>query len=210
MPKYDNTQIARYKTARDWRDFRDKFNLPANRCPEIWARAFDEYFYPRLDTRYLQPIEAIMGINRAEGEGFSIMAIYCTLVEFLESTVLGKNYDYKASVETEIVYPKSESIFISFLENRPPFSGKFNDGLAKDFYLKIRCGLLHEAKTKGGWRILEVSQDQSTIIDRVEKIVYRNDFQLAIKQFIAWYRSELQMKRQFQEAFVRKFDHLCE
>ena len=121
MPKCDNTQIAGYKTARDWYDFRDNFNLSANRCPEIWVRAFDEYFYPRLETRYLQPIEAIKKIGKAEGEGFSMMAILCTLVEFLESTVLGKNYDYKAKKETDLVYPKSESIFISFLVNRPPF-----------------------------------------------------------------------------------------
>ncbi|MHB1145548.1 MAG: hypothetical protein ACYCZS_11675 [Thiobacillus sp.] len=209
MPKRDDTQIAGYRTAQDWCDFRDEFNLSANPSPEIWVRAFDEYFYPRLETRYLQPIEAIKKIGKAEGEGFSMMAILCTLVEFLESTVQGRNYAF-GEKETDLVYPKSDLIFISFLEKRPPFSGKFNDGLAKDFYIKIRCGLLHEAKTKGGWRILEESQDQSTIIDRDEKIVYRNDFQLAIKQFIAWYRNELQAKQKFQEAFIRKFDHLCE
>lgn len=209
MPKCDDTQIAGYRTAQDWCDFRDEFNLSANPSPEIWVRAFDEYFHPRLETRYLQPIEAIKNICKAEGEGFSMMAILCTLVEFLESTVQGRNYAF-GEKETDLVYPKSDLIFISFLEKRPPFSGKFNDGLAKDFYIKIRCGLLHEAKTKGGWRILEESQDQSTIIDRDEKIVYRNDFQLAIKQFIAWYRNELQAKQKFQEAFIRKFDHLCE
>jgi hypothetical protein len=209
MPKCDNTQIARYKTAQDWCDFRDEFNLPGNPCPEIWVRAFEEYFCPRLETRYLQPIEAIKKIGKAEGEGFSMMAILCTLVEFLESTVQGRNYAF-GEKETNLVYSKSESIFISFLENRPPFSGKFNDGLAKDFYIKIRCGLLHEAKTKGGWRISEKSQGQSTIIDRDEKIVYRNDFQCAIQQHIKWYRNELQLNHQFQEAFVRKFDHLCE
>ena len=209
MPKCDNTQIAGYKTARDWCDFRDDSNLPENTCPEIWGQAFDEFFCPRLETRYLQPIEAIKKIGKAEGEGFSMMAILCTLVEFLESTVQGRNYAF-GEEETDLAYTKSDLIFISFLENRPPFSGKFNDGLAKDFYIKIRCGLLHEAKTKGGWRILEESQDQSTIIDRDKKILYRNDFQLAIKQFIAWYRNELQAKQKFQEAFVRKFDHLCE
>lgn len=139
MPKCDNTQIARYKTARDWCDFRDDFNLPANACTDIWARAFDEFFYPRLKTRYLEPIKAIKKIDKSEGEGFSMMAILCTLVEFLESTVLGKNYDYTAKKESDFVYTDSKPMFINFLSKRPPFSGKFgNEKLAESFIPAMR------------------------------------------------------------------------
>lgn len=215
MPKCDNPQIAGDKTARDWRDFRDEFNLPENPCPEIWARAFDEYLYPRLETRYLHPIEAIKKIDKAKGEGFSMMAILCTLVEFLESTIQGHKYVKRKGHEREEdlalrnEYSWSGAIFKSFLTNRHPFYNHFDQASATSFYDEIRCGLLHEARTKNGWKILAASEDQS-IIDSENQIIYRNNFQGALEEFIAWYRNELQTKRQFQEAFVRKFDHLCE
>ena len=214
MLKCDYTQIAGYKTARDWHDFRDNFNLSANRCPEIWARAFDEYFYPRLKTRYLDPIDAIKRIDKAEGEGFSILAIQCTLVEFLESTVQGSKYRHLKRDESKKdllpgEYSSSKNIFKSFLTCRYPFCNHFDLDSAASFYDDIRCGLLHEARTKNGWRIWEKSEVLS-IIDPAKKIIYRNDFHLAIEKFIAWYKSELQANQQFQEAFVRKFDHLCE
>lgn len=215
MPKCDNTQIAGYKTARDWCDFWDNFNLSANRCPEIWARAFDEYFYPRLKTRYLGPIDAIKRIDKAEGEGFSILAIQCTSVEFLESTIQGRKYVKRKGQEREEdlalrnEYSWSGGIFKSFLTHRHPFCNHFDLDSAASFYDDIRCGLLHEARTKNGWRIWEKSEVLS-IIDPAKKIIFRNDFHLAIEEFIAWYQNELQAKQKLQEAFVRKSDHLCE
>lgn len=215
MPKYNNPKIAGGKTARDWCAFRDEFNLPENPCPEIWARAFDEYLYPRLKTRYLHPIEAIKKIDKAEGEGFSMMAILCTLVEFLESTIQGRKYVKRKGQEREDdlalrnEYSWSGGIFKSLLTNRHPFCNHFDQASATSFYDEIRCGLLHEARTKNGWKILAASKDQS-IIDSANQIIYRNDFQEALEEFIAWYRNELQTNQQFQEAFVRKFDHLCE
>ncbi|MDZ7583698.1 MAG: hypothetical protein U0938_02605 [Thiobacillus sp.] len=213
MPKCDNTQIARYKTARDWCDFRDEFNLPKNPCPEIWVRAFDEYFYPRLETRYFHPIEAIKCIDKSEGEGFSILAILCTLIEFLESTAQGIKYRHLKRGEQKkdllpYEYSSSEDTFKSFLTNRHPFCNHFDLASATTFYEDIRCGLLHEARTKNGWKIWEKSGNQSIIDPR--KVIYRNDFQRAIEEFIAWYQNELQHNPLLQAAFVRKFDHLCE
>jgi hypothetical protein len=215
MPKCDDTKVAGNRTSRDWCEFRDDFNLPMNRCPEIWGRAFDEYFEPRLNTRYLDPIAAIQDIRKSVGEGFSMMAVLCTLIEFLESTFQGKKYRHLKRGETqqdmgEHEYSRSEDIFVSFLINRNFFSTQFSKpGLAKDFYESIRCGLLHEARTKNGWKIRDESSDGS-MIDSTRKIVYRDDFHAAITDYIKWYRKALQTDHLRQEAFVRKFDHLCE
>lgn len=214
MPKCYSAQIAGYKTARDWCEFRDAFNLPVNACPEIWMRAFNEYFEPRLKSRYLDPVDAIKKIGKAEGEGFSILAIQCTLIEFLESSVQGIKYKKLGRGKTKKdlephEYAWSEGVFKSFLTNRHPFCKHFDQASATSFYEDIRCGLLHEARTKNGWRIWEKSENRS-IIDPTKKIVYRNDFQWAIDEFINWYQGALQTERLLQEAFVRKFDHLCE
>jgi hypothetical protein len=215
MPSCDDTRIAGGKTAHDWCEFRDKFNLHTNRSPEIWDRAFDEYFEPRLNARYLDPIAAIKDIGKSMGEGFSMLAILCTLIEFLEATFQGKKYRHLKRGETqenlgEDEYSRSEDMFISFLANRNNFSTQFNKpGLAKDFYESIRCGLLHEARTKNGWRIRDWSANGS-MIDISNKIVYRDNFHAAITEYIKWYRKELRADQLRQEAFVRKFDHLCE
>ena len=44
-------------------------------------------------------------------------------------------------------------MFVNFLSKREPFKQVFNEPLAKEFYKNIRCPLLHEAATRGGWVI---------------------------------------------------------
>ena len=83
------------------------------------------------------------------------MAIQCSLIEFLEATRLGKTYrrPTKAQPLGQYEYFTSGDVFAAFSFKRSPFSKTFNEEAAEDFYLNVRCGLLHEARTKGGWRI---------------------------------------------------------
>jgi hypothetical protein len=50
---------------------------------------------------------------------------------------------------------------------------------------------LHEARTKNGWVIW--AKHGSRIIDATgaRKILYRDDFQKALVEFVAWYKSAL-------------------
>ena len=61
-----------------------------------------------------------------------------------------------------------------------PFKDEFNEDQARDFYISVRCGLLHEARTKNGWTIW--AKHGSRIIDATgaQKILYRDDFQKAL------------------------------
>ena len=43
-----------------------------------------------------------------------------------------------------------------------------------------------------------------------KRIVYRNDFQAAILEHIQWYKAMLCSDAAVQEAFIRKFDSLCQ
>ena len=69
---------------------------------------------------------------------------------------------------------------MSILTNRMPFKDEFNEDQARDFYISVRCGLLHEARTKNGWTIW--AKHGSRIIDATgaQKILYRDDFQKAL------------------------------
>jgi hypothetical protein len=50
--------------------------------PGPWRKAARDYFFAKLSTRYLEPIDAIRQSGKNEGEGFSNVAIQCSLIEF--------------------------------------------------------------------------------------------------------------------------------
>ena len=201
--------IAGRKTPENWGTFRSKLIKEANQ--ELWKKAFDEYFKERLNLRYLNPIKILQENGKLIGEGFSIMAIICTLVEFLETTIKGLKYKYVRNKNelNQYEYCFSSDIFVDFLSKRIPFSNHFDKDLALEFYKNIRCGLLHEAQTKGRWTIRAKSLTGS-LIDKNNKIVFRDDFQMALDEFTDDYYKNLLTDSELQKAFIRKFDFICE
>ena len=201
--------IAGRKKPSDWFVF--KRRLLEEGGEALWQEAFRDYFKERLNLRYLHPVKVLRENGTSSGEGFSIMAILCTLVEFLESTVEGLKYKFTRSTEklNQYEYSNSKDIFVNFLCKRTPLSQHFSDGLAREFYDCIRCGLLHEAQTKGGWKIWANNQN-GILVDKENKIVYRDNFEKAIQEFINDYGSKLVKEKELQASFVRKFDSLCE
>ena len=201
--------IAGWKSAEDWRATRA--SLAVGGLPERWREAFVDFFQTRLTLRYFHPIKVLQENGTFTGEGFSILAIQCSLVEFLESTVQGIKYRYLRRGETlgPHEYASSREVFVSFLMNREPFSKEFDEPLAVDFYSGVRCGLLHEARTKGGWRVWARGPG-TAVIDRGRRLVYRDNLQEALESFVLSYGTALVSDAALQEAFVRKFDDLCE
>jgi hypothetical protein len=206
MSNHSDEQISGTKTRADWLGIRTqllKFDESAD-----WEMVFREFFLSRLELRYLGPIKVLQENGTFQGEGFSIAAIQCSLIEFLESASLGMSYRYLKKGETlgPFEYSSSSATFIHFLTTRTPFNNEFTDSVARDFYEGIRCGLLHEAQTKNGWRIWASG---SSIIDAAERILFRDNFQSALLGFVGDYGTQLQNDKELQAAFVRKFDYLC-
>jgi hypothetical protein len=204
--------IAGSKTVDDWNAF--KSTLTVGGDPTVWLKAFDDYFHERLSLRYLGPIKILQDNGSLQGEGFSIAAIQCSLIEFLESTVQGISYHYRPRRKGSpspgpYEYSDSGDLFVQFLCRRQPFMKDFSRPLARDFYEGVRCGLLHEARTKKGWTIW-AKGPIGTVANGQEKIMYRDNFQDALLKFIEWYKSTLPSNTSLQEAFVRKFDSLCQ
>lgn len=206
MPLAETVKIARHKTVKDW--FERAAELEANPTEKLWQRTYVEFFEARLDSRYFDPIEKISSGPQLDGEGFAIVAIYCTLIEFLEATYQGKEFISRAP-ESETVYGFSGPMFKKFLRNRPPFNEIFiNEDLAKDFYDGVRNGLLHEARTKDNWRI-RTDRKAKVSIDSANKIIYRNLLKRDFKDYLKWYEAELISKVEVQKAFKQKFSSLC-
>lgn len=175
-----------------------------------WREAFSDYFETRIHLRYLSPIKVLQGTGTLQGESFSIVSILCCLIEFLESTAQGSNYRYLTLGETFQAheYGKSQHLLVEFLQIREPFSATFDATSAQDFYVGVRCGLLHEARTTNGWRILEEGPN-GIIADVANRILYRINFQEALLEYIKVYGKTLEADQQLQQGFIRKFDHLC-
>jgi hypothetical protein len=106
MPS-DKTKLSSKKTIGDWRAIQPTLSAGAGR--RIWDDVLRDYYYDRLKTRYLDPIEAVRNLHLSKGEepkgeGFAIVAIQCSLVEFLESCYQGINYKHKKPTPPHAVH----------------------------------------------------------------------------------------------------------
>jgi hypothetical protein len=96
----------------------------------IQERFEERYFRPAFDT------------PRDSKHGFALIALGCLVVETLEAF-------YQGLVNTK---GKSRLLFQDFFERDTPlrvFASK-----SDWFFYDIRCGILHQAEARNGWRIL--------------------------------------------------------
>jgi translation initiation factor 2 beta subunit (eIF-2beta)/eIF-5 len=126
-------RISKKYSTDDWKAL--KFD-----CESDWKTGID-IFIDRIESRFLDMVDLIEHETYA---GFSVMALDCLLIETLEQF-------YKGEKETPA--GQSGQYFIDFL-TRSPFKEYFDDDMAKAFFKKIRCGILHQAEIKDDSRIL--------------------------------------------------------
>lgn len=127
-----------------------------------------DFIYQRLSCRYLNPFLFDNEIFKNNyRNGFSIMANCCLLIETLQSFRNGWGDTHK----------KSKLTFQQFLTTDKFFTelNTYQD----DFYTNIRCGILHQGETKGGWKISRnfkklfdsttLTVDSLTFLNRLDK-----------------------------------------
>ena len=179
---------------------------------ENWQGAF-KIFNTRIETRFLNPIDWILEKRIDSGEGFSVVALQCILIEFLEAFYQGKVYTTSKSPNA-FEYNSSKKLFSDFLMGHKPFSDYFKTNAnANGFFDNIRCGLLHEAATKQASRINNAPNHNRLVLfednDPTNMRIYRENFYTAILEYIESYKMELLTNRQLQINFVRKMDDIC-
>jgi len=211
----------------DWLVLREKILVIPDDLAS-WKQA-TKLLGQRLETRYFRPIDRILRMRLTTGEGFAVMTLICSLIEFLQSCYEGKTYKHGAS-ETEFIYGSSAKKFKDFLEQHEPFKTTFTKHVsqptdkiktfADDFYSNVRCGLLHEAATNNGWAIktykeTNASIDFVDIKNENEKIIYRDKFVEVIKTFSVSFMQQIiddekdTNKKCLRDNFCRKLDSLC-
>lgn len=190
----NNFKIAGRYTVNHWKMLRDKLPIDEDANNKCWKKAF-KIFKRRVDTRFINPINAILSMNagkKGKGEGFSVVALQCVLIEFFEAFYQGRIYACKKNEDLlPNEYNKSRALFVSFLQTHPPFSNWFDseNNWANYFFEDVRCGLLHEAATKDRVVIrTEKEQDKCELIEKEENtdkvILYRTPFQKALENIL--------------------------
>ena len=206
-------RIAGKQTDKDW--FAVKTRLQSKPTKRLWDSAFCRFYQARIDTRYLDPIASIEACDTQRGEGFAIVALFCSLVEFLESCERGDNFRFVGNTRAKLQpheYSEHQAsrYFKDFLKTRLPFSTLIPATLVDSFYQHVRCGLFHEARTKGGWVISTAASGCAVVVQKRGQItLFRKQLIPALEEYILNYRQRLLTSHTIQQAFIRKFDHLC-
>ncbi len=151
-----------------------------------------QFVRERFSERYLNPVE-VSGVKKS---GFAMMAVACLMIEALESFSRGWPH-------TE---GRSELAFCSFFARWPAFA-QFRP-YAESFYRYIRCGILHQAETTGGWRI----HRKGELLNAERRIINASRFLKTLREVLDAYCRDLESKPWDSEIWVcfrRKMKAVC-
>jgi hypothetical protein len=177
----ENTQLSTSVTVKKYR------NLQADgRWDEI-----ADFIYERFRERYLEPFE-----NNSAKHGFAMMAIGCLMIEALHSFRKG----WKRTGG------KGGEAFEEFFANSK-YLTDFSD-IGHDFYSSVRCGILHQAETYNGWKILR----KGALVDKSNKTLNATRFLKSLDKELKHYTDELKSSPNGSDIWkktIRKLDHMC-
>ncbi len=132
-------KIADQHTVADWKAMKAILD-PGT--PDNWEAAFNLFFRKRVETRYFEPIRLLQEHGGNKGEGFSIVALQCSLIEFLASTrdgVIFVEPDIKTCTENDCVNKivndnphSSAGLFKNFVINNALFDTELSKTKLKD------------------------------------------------------------------------------
>ncbi len=154
----------------------------------------------RYEERFFTPIRTLREAPRNfQGFGFAVMALCSLLIETLQCYRQGLPTTSRTEwTELDRLNPPQDSIpkdqrqngcqaFQSFFD-RAEHKILFCGIGGKDFYKNVRNGLLHQAQTKGGWKI---RRRRLSLWNDEEKIIDRDKFARALESAFDLYLDEL-------------------
>lgn len=151
-------------------------------------KAISQFFVERFDERYFWPIE-----ESTRKHGFSVLAVACIIIESLESF-------YQGCSDTKYA---SKQIFRGFLARDTPLN--VLAGGDDWFYTDIRCGILHQSESRGGWRILR----SGPLLDTQAKTLNATAILRALRREVLEYAMKIQTNDQLWNNFCTKMNAIC-
>jgi len=215
---------------KDWAKIRLTLNQKFD-YDDSWQRAI-KLFENRVKRKFFNPVKLIIDGKALEGEGFTIVMVQCALIEMFAAFRTGRIFNHKrSSISPKYEYDKSQQMFTSLLrsakifkdnfwelnqKNKPVIDKPFS---AKEFYTNVRCGLMHEARTKGNWHITATPKNKSVktekqfLVSEDGKIkIYRTVLHYRLIEYLTDYLDELKKAdndgKELRKFFARKLDNL--
>lgn len=133
-----------------------------------------EFFRERMRERYVEPVLALDSDGK---NGFSIMALSCLLIETYETFRQGWPSSDRRSALAFCRFFDREDLFRDFR------------GHSQGFYENVRCGILHQGETTGGWHITR--GNGKPLFDSATRTVHATKFHNRLADVIDSYRDEL-------------------
>lgn len=190
-----------------------------------------EKFKQRIENYYFNPIEIVKEPQTLNGEGFSILTIQCALIEMFAGFKFGKIHKYnKNATDPNYTYKNAADCFFPFLYSEEIFENhfhKFENGnkindepySATDFYNKVRCGLMHEARTKGEWvinakksyqgdEIIFITMDKTNNLISIDRTILNKQLRKYFQAYLNNLSANTIEGCRLRRFLARKIDHL--
>lgn len=156
-------------------------------------RSLAAFIVERFDERYFNPV-----MNSSSKHGFTMMAVGCLVIEALESFYQGWHLS------------NDKKPFKKFFERQKAQDrplGAFANHEIK-FHDNIRNGILHQAETKGGWKIRRAG----VLLDLSGRSINADCFIRELRKAVAEYASQLQVDPDptLWKNFKKKMKRVCE
>ena len=145
----------------------------------------------RFSERYILPFE-----RNEKKNGFIMMASACLMIESLESFWNGW-----------IKSPNSALSFCQFFDRVERFA--VFRGHSNSFYVNVRCGIMHQGETTGGWHI---RRDLPSLFNPDTLTLDATRFLAALDGYISDYSKALAVAKwneQIWKNFRRKMKAIC-
>lgn len=165
----------------------------------------------RLNHRYIRPL---LNVPVEFKSGFLMMAASCLLIETLQSFYEGENESEEGSGKAFGKFFASDinkPFFPGFAECFPVVEEPAKGGKTKKystFYKHIRCGILHQAETTGGYSILR----RGPLFDKDEQAINANLFVKALGDCVERYLDTLRIEEcssPLWQKSAKKIEHIC-
>jgi hypothetical protein len=151
-------------------------------------KALADFVRERFQERYFRPVE-----RSDSRHGFLLMAVACLVIETLESS-------YQGLGDTR---EKSKKMFREFLKRDTPLKVFGRDG--DWFYEDIRCGILHQAEVRAGWRI----RRDGPLLDTTARAINASLFFAEVLHAVEVYAQNLEQNDECWASFRRKMQTVC-
>ncbi|MBV6465510.1 MAG: hypothetical protein PGMFKBFP_00788 [Anaerolineales bacterium] len=163
-------------------------------------KKISKFVYERFYRRYIVPFEKV---SPDYNSGFAQMAACCLMIEAMESFRYGWNDTSKDAKKDDGSKKYGNEIFDDFFGRYEEF--KDFEGLGREFYSSIRCGILHQAEVQNGWMIAR----EGVLFEESSRAINSTIFRKRVKNCLRHYCDELEVAENDSDLWKKLKDKMA-